>query len=472
VNTKKRSRRAAPTRALITSDLRPIEGRLASGKLLRTKVPRRSHAAWNPPRRRRDPVEILVESSAGRVTDLVPIRYGRMLASPFAFYRGAAAIMAADLAHTPVNGQRVQACGDCHLVNFGGFATPERRVIFDINDFDETLPGPWEWDLKRLVTSFVIASRNNRLGRAEGRAAARTCARSYRESMHRLAEQHPLEVWYARIDAETTVASFSDKATIRRIRRRIDKATRQNVPEHDFPKLATLSGGRPRISDNPPLIFHPVEADSPSFQKNVQETFARYRVSLPDERRLLLDRFAIADIAQKVVGVGSVGTWCGILLMTDGDSAPLFLQVKEARRSVLEAYAGASAYANRGQRVVVGQRLMQSASDMFLGWTEGAGGRHFYLRQLRDMKIKPMVELYDGTVMVEYALLCGRALAHAHARSGDAATIAGYLGSSGAFDAAVASFGDCYADQNESDYAALKAAVESGRVEAFVESSG
>lgn len=403
------------------------------------------------------------------MAELVPIRYGRMLQSPFAFYRGAAAIMAADLAHTPATGLWVQACGDCHLLNFGGFATPERRIIFDLNDFDETLPGPWEWDIKRLVASFVIASRNNKLKRAEGQAAARSCARSYRKWMRRYAEMHPLELWYCRIDAETAVASLTDKASIGRLKRRIEKAEKQNVPEHDFPKLVTVNGGMPRISDNPPLIFHPRDTESAAFRKNAQHSFTKYRETLPDERRLLLDRFTVVDVAQKVVGVGSVGTWCGVLLMMTGDEAPLFLQVKEARRSVLEPHAGPSIYANRGQRVVVGQRLMQSASDMFLGWTEGAAGHHFYLRQLRDMKIKPLVEVFNGVIMAEYASLCGWALARAHARSGDAATIAGYLGSNGAFDDAIAAFGESYADQNESDYEALKAAVESGRIEAFVE---
>ena len=451
------------------TQLRPIADRLAAGKTLRAKVPRGDHAKWSPPRRRRDPIEILIESSEGRVAELVPIRYGRMMQSPFAFYRGAAAIMAADLAHTQVTRLLVQASGVCHLLNFGAFATPERRIIFDLNDFDETLPGPWEWDVKRLVASFVIASRNNKLKRAEGQAAARSCARSYRKWMRRYAEMHPLELWYCRIDAETAVASLTDKASISRLKSRIEAAEKQNVPEHDFPKLVSVNGGAPRISDNPPLIFHPRDAESEAFRKDAHHTFAKYRETLPDERRLLLDRFTIVDVAQKVVGVGSVGTWCGILLMMTGDEVPLFLQVKEARRSVLEPYAGPSVYAHRGQRVVVGQRLMQSASDMFLGWTEGPAGRHFYLRQLRDMKITPLVEVFSGAVMAEYASLCGWALARAHARSGDAATIAGYLGSSGAFDDAIAAFGDRYADQNERDFEALKAAVESGRVEAFVE---
>ena len=449
--------------------LHPVAERLAFGKSLRDKVPRGSHAQWSPPARRKDPVGMLAASSEGRVEHLLPIRHGRMLQSPFAFYRGAAAIMAADLAHTPRTGIRAQICGDCHLVNFGGFATPERRMIFAINDFDETLPGPWEWDVKRLVASFVVASRNNRLRTGDAREAALECARMYRERMARYADMRTLDVWYDRLDVAAVDEWLGDTAARRRLQRRREKMVAQSVAEHDFPKLVTVKGGAPRIRDNPPLIYHPAQAQDADFARNVKAAFADYRDTLADDRRHLLDHYVLVDIAQKVVGVGSVGTWCGVTLLMAGDADPLFLQVKEARTSVLEPYLGKSAYANRGQRVVMGQRLMQSASDVFLGWTAGKGGRHFYVRQLRDMKIKPLVETYDAETMAQYAGLCGWSLAHAHARSGDAALIAGYLGNGDAFDKAAASFGAHYADQNERDYEALKKAIADGRIEAQTE---
>jgi uncharacterized protein (DUF2252 family) len=446
-----------------------IDERVAAGRAIRGSVPRGTHAHWAAPPRRRDPIGLLIESGEGRLRELLPIRYGRMLQSPFAFYRGAAAVMAADLAHTETSGIQVQLCGDCHLANFGGYATPERRVVFDLNDFDETLPGPWEWDVKRLVASFVVACRNNRLPRRDARASALACASSYRRHTIEYAGAPPLEVWYSRIDAETAVAAFTDRATSARIRRRLQKAARGNVPEHDFPKLAEATGSSLRIRDNPPLIFHPADANAGRFKRNLHDAFARYRQSLADDRRHLLDRYQLLDIAQKVVGVGSVGTWCGVMLLVSAGNSPLFLQVKEACKSVLEPYLGRSAYSNRGQRVVMGQRLTQSASDIFLGWTEGIEGRHFYVRQLRDMKIKPLIEIFDATVMRQYAELCGWALAHAHARSGDAARIAGYLGKRDTFDTALAAFGERYADQNERDYDALKRAVASGRIEAAAE---
>ncbi|MEO8755058.1 MAG: DUF2252 domain-containing protein, partial [Casimicrobiaceae bacterium] len=447
--------------------LHPVSARLAFGKSLRDRVPRSSHAAWTPPAHGRDPMALLVASSHGRVPHLLPIRYGRMLASPFAFYRGAAAIMAADLAGTPRSGIRVQVCGDCHLVNFGGYATPERRLVFAINDFDETLPGPWEWDVKRLVASIVVASRNNRMRAGDARKAALECARMYRERIAAYAGMCTLDVWYDSLDVDTVSEWLGDTAANRRLERRREKMLAQGA-EHDFPKLVTVKGV-PRIRDNPPLIYHPEAAEDPAFSANVRATFASYRETLADDRRHLLDHYVLTDIAQKVVGVGSVGTWCGIALMMAGDADPLFLQIKEARTSVLEPYIGKSAYANRGQRVVMGQRLMQSASDVFLGWTAGAGGRHFYVRQLRDMKIKPLVEIFDAEAMAQYAGMCGWSLAHAHARSGDAALISGYLGNGDVFDKAVAAFGDAYADQSEKDYGALKKAVADGAIEARTE---
>jgi uncharacterized protein (DUF2252 family) len=400
---------------------------------------------------------------------LVPIRYGRMMQSPFAFYRGAAAIMAADLARTPVSGIRVQACGDCHLLNFGGFATPERNIAFDINDFDETLPAPWEWDVKRLATSCVIAGQHNGYNRAEARDMAVRCVESYREHIDNFARMTVLERWYEHIDASDILRAISGKKWRQEVRMQIEKAAARSVLEDDFPKLATVEGGQPRIKDNPPLIFHQgdVSADG-EYGRAVKAAFSEYRTTLSAERRELLDRFELKDVAIKVVGVGSVGTICGILLlMADTDDA-LFLQVKEARVSVLEPYAGKSCYPNRGERVVVGQRLTQAASDLFLGWTEYEG-RHFYIRQLRDIKIKPLIEGISASRLGLYSGWCGWALARAHAKSGDAAMISGYLGSNSRFDKAVAKFALAYADQNERDYQALLKAIRGGRIQTLEE---
>jgi uncharacterized protein (DUF2252 family) len=393
-----------------------------------------------------------------------------MAQSPFGFFRGAAAIMAADLAKSPVGGIQVQLCGDCHLLNFGVFGTPERHLIFDINDFDETLPGPWEWDLKRLVASFFVAGRNNHFKRSEIRAAALACARSYRKRLAEFAEMRVLDVWYARLDLELDLlAKVEDRTSVARIKKRVAKARAHTIVEDDFPELTESSGGQPRIRDNPPLIYHPPEAQEADFESNVEETLQAYRDSLPEDRKILIDRYKRVDFAMKVVGVGSVGTWCSIILHMAGPKDPLFLQVKEARPSVLEAYLGKSRHPNHGQRVVVGQRLMQSASDIFLGWTKGRYGRHFYIRQLRDMKIKPKVEIFTPKEMAIYARFCGWALARAHAKSGNAAAISGYLGKSGRMDEALASFGEAYADQNERDHQALTEAIRKGRIEAYFE---
>jgi uncharacterized protein (DUF2252 family) len=387
-----------------------------------------------------------------------------MMQSPFAFYRGAAAIMASDLARTPTSGVRVQACGDCHLMNFGGFGTPERRIIFDINDFDETLPAPWEWDLKRLATSFVLAGRNNRLKEVESRKAALRCVQSYRERMHGYAEMGVLEIWYQRMD--NMVALIKRRKWKKIVQRQINKASSRTVAEDEFPKLASVKNGEVRIKDNPPLIFHPKEVGAAESDRLVKEAFRCYRETLPDDLKALVDRYEVKDVAIKVVGVGSVGTRCAILLMMAGDEDPLFLQVKEVHASVLEPYAGKSVYPNCGQRVVAGQRLMQAASDMFLGWTE-QWGRHFYVRQLRDIKIEPLVEIFDSRALVDYGEWCGWALARAHAKSGDAAMISGYLGNSSRFDDAVSNFAMAYADQNERDYQVLLEAICAGKIEVF-----
>ena len=442
-----------------------IKERHAAGKALRDRVPREQHGSWKAAHNRPNPVDMVIHSSEGRIPGLIPIRYGRMAVSPFTFYRGAALNMAADLAGTPQTGIRVQVCGDCHLMNFGGFATPERRVIFDINDFDETLPGPWEWDVKRLAASFVLAARSNGFGANHQHNAAIACVHSYRKRIAEYAAMRSLEVWYARIDMDTVLASLSEAVSAARLRKRLAKAEAHNVPECDYTKMAAGSGGRFIIKDNPPLIYHDQSINLVSDRENILTAFASYRETLQEDRRVLLDRFQPVDHAMKVVGVGSVGTFCAVLLLMAEDNDPLFLQVKESRASVLEPYLGKSVYPNHGQRIVVGQRLMQSASDLFLGWTQGKRGRHLYLRQLRDMKLKPLVEAFDRATMLDYAALCGWTLARAHARSGDAAMIAGYVGKSDVFDEAIARFSKKYADQAERDHAAFMDAIRMGRIE-------
>jgi uncharacterized protein (DUF2252 family) len=441
---------------------------LAAGKALHDKCGKDAHATWKPHAERRDLVELLMESDAGRMPQLVPIRYGRMMQSPFAFYRGAATIMAADLAHTPVTGIRVQACGDCHLLNFGGFATPERNIIFDINDFDETLPAPWEWDVKRLAASCVIAGQHNGFGKAEAREMAMRCVEGYREHMNDFAQMSVMERWYQHISKDDVLAATRSEKWREIVERRITKAVTRTVLEDDFPKLASVEGDRPRIKDNPPLIFHQMIRGAEEYAHAVQVAGRKYRATLSVDHRELLDRFEMKDIAYKVVGVGSVGTYCAIILMMAASDDALFLQLKEARPSVLEPYAGKSRYANEGQRVVAGQRLMQAASDIFLGWTEESG-RHFYVRQLRDMKIKPLVDGMTPSHLGRYAESCGWALARAHAKSGDAAMISGYLGSSSHFDKAIAQFALTYAEQNELDYKALQKAIQDGRIQALQE---
>jgi uncharacterized protein (DUF2252 family) len=453
------------------SHVKPVKDRAALGKALRERCPRGSHAGWTAPKDRPDPIDLLIASSEGRVPHLVPIRYGRMLASPFAFFRGAATIMASDLSRTPDSGIRVQACGDCHLLNFGGFATAERKLNFDINDFDETAEAPWEWDIKRLAASFVIAGQSNGFSKSDCRESAEMVARSYRENMVAFAEMPVLEAWYSAMDLEEIVANLQDKERRRFLRKKLDEAVEESAHEKEFAKLAYESGGSGRIKDAPPLIYHLPEASATEFHSIVAESMRRYRESLAPERRPLFDRYEFADAAIKAVGVGSVGTYCGIVLMMSGNGDPLFLQFKEARTSVLEPYAGASPYEHRGQRVVVGQRLMQSASDMFLGWMTGAGeqARHFYVRQLRDVKFKPVVEIMSPGNLMDYAELCGKALARAHCRSGDAVVLSGYLGSGSVFEESLADFAVDYAAQNELDHAALKQAVRDGRVKATIE---
>jgi Uncharacterized protein conserved in bacteria (DUF2252) len=442
--------------------------RKAAGKSLRDTVPRNAHAAWRAPVQRVDPIGILRAADVVRQPHLVPLRYGRMLQSPFTFYRGSAGVMAADLARTPTTGIHVQACGDCHLLNFGGFATPERRLIFDINDLDETLPGPWEWDVKRLVASFVLAARANRLSDANGRDAAVACARSYRQATHDFADMNVLDIWYARLD-DTDVLSRLPQDRKAVLKKRIAKATAAGSSELLFPKLVESADHEPRIHDSPPTIFHAEASQAAGNMDMIKHVLAKYRETLGEDRRVLLDRYRLVDAAIKVVGIGSVGTLCMVLLMMSITENPLFLQVKQANASVLESYVGKSAYPHHGQRVVMGQRLMQPASDAFLGWATGPENRHFYARQLRDVKLPPLVETFDAAMLTTYGAICGWVLARAHAKAGDPWAIAGYLGNSDQFEQTMGKFALLYADQAEHDHAALKAAVKAGTIEVELE---
>jgi hypothetical protein len=391
-----------------------------------------------------------------------------MVRSAFTFYRGAALTMATDLATTPVTGVRVQCCGDAHLSNFGGFATPERRVIFSINDLDETLSAPWEWDVKRLAASFVVASRDNGLSNAVAKDAAMTCVRTYRESMAEFSEMKTLELWYYSLGADDLVAAIKDPDFRERALRRLHKERARSIAEDIFPKLVEHKGEMPIIKDQLPTIFH-AEGHLPGeIQQIVTDAIAEYRSTLSHSSQALLDRYELRDAALKVVGIGSVGTQCWVLLFMAGEGDPLFLQIKEARTSVLEPFAGASVHSNHGQRVVHGYRLMQPASDIFLGWSRGPR-RDFFIRQLRDIKISIRVETFGVDEMNLYATWCGRALALSHARSGCSPMLSGYMGKSDVFDQAIADFSIAYAAQNEKDHAALERAVKQGKVKALFE---
>jgi uncharacterized protein DUF2252 len=456
---------------------RTPQERAALGKAARGDVPRASHGEWSPSPDRPDPIEILQEQAKTRVPELVPIRYGRMMVSPFTFYRGAAAVMAADLDPTPRSGITTQVCGDAHLSNFGLFASPERELVFDINDFDETLPGPWEWDVKRMVASFAIAGRNNGFPERERTDVEVTGVREYRLAMTEFAAMGNLDVWYSKIQVKEglpEVRAALDPKSLRVAEKVVTKArTHDNLQA--FSKLTREVDGERRIISDPPLIV-PVEEllprrDAGRFQEAMHELIRTYRRTLLGDRRRLLEDFRFTHMARKVVGVGSVGTRAWIILFTGRDgNDPLFLQAKEAQPSVLEPYVGKSRYTNAGQRVVEGQRLMQASSDIFLGWerTPGIDGvvRDFYVRQLRDWKGSLPPEGMTPTAMSVYAQICARALARAHARSGDRIAIASYLGKSDVFDRAIATFAERYADQNEQDYAALEKAVTSRRVKA------
>jgi uncharacterized protein (DUF2252 family) len=453
--------------------------RVARGKDARAVAPLASHAEFVPGKSR-DPVGLLIGQAASRVPELVPVRHGRMLVSPFTFYRGAALPMAADLAGTPASGLRVQLCGDAHLSNFGAFASPERNLVFDVNDFDETLPGPFEWDVKRLAASLAVAGRDNGFPAKARRKIVLAAAEGYRTAMRAFAAQSLLEVWYAHLDIEQAIGKLQTQVKAKRFKaagKLLAKAHTRDSTQA-LGKLTTVTGGRRQIISDPPMImpveevFADVQADA--IYKQIRTVLGKYRRTLQSDRRHLLEQFTLVQMARKVVGVGSVGTRAWILLMDAGDGVePLFLQAKEAQHSVLADYCGRSQYANQGERVVAGQHLMQAQSDIFLGWTRSPGpdkvDRDFYVRQLRDWKLSAPIERAVPSGMTFYAGLCGWTLARAHARSGDRVALAAYLGGSAKFDQAIADFAETYADQNERDYAALQAAVKDGTVQATTE---
>jgi uncharacterized protein (DUF2252 family) len=473
----------APPRGSLRYQLDTGLGRLTTseraerGKAARVVVPRDSHATFDPGPDRPDPLALLEEQAKTRVPDLVPVRWGRMMVSPFTFYRGAALPMAADLATTPVSGLAVQACGDAHLSNFGVFGSAERRLVFDVNDFDETLPGPWEWDVKRLAASLEVAGRDNGFGGKERRAVVAATVASYRQAMQTFAGMTNLDVWYAHADVDQVRTDFAAQLKARQ-RKQIDQGvakarTRDSMQE--LAKLTRVVDGQPRIIADPPLLVPiadllPAHADQATLTAQLKDLLGKYRRTLETDRRYLLETFEFADMARKVVGVGSVGTRCWIVLMLGRDeSDPLFLQVKEAEASVLSRFVGASKYNHQGQRVVAGQRLMQATSDIFLGWQRIEAGlddqqRDFYVRQLRDWKFSVPIEELVPRGMRQYGQLCGWTLARAHARSGDRIAIAAYLGNADVFDQAITRFAAVYADQNERDHQSLVDAVASGRI--------
>jgi len=473
-----RASRPGPERAGTVEQLSRAD-RVARGKDARAVAPLDSHAGFTPAGSR-DPVGLLAGQAQSRVPELVPVRHGRMLVSAFTFYRGAALPMAADLAGTPACGLRVQLCGDAHLSNFGAFASPERRLVFDVNDFDETLPGPFEWDVKRLAASLAVAGRDNGFTAKARRKVVLAAAGGYRTAMLAFAGQPLLEVWYAHVDIEQAIGEFRSQLKAKRFKAGQKLLAKAHTADSTkaLNKLTTVDGGRRRIISDPPMIvpaeevFSDVQADA--VYKQIRAVLGRYLRTLQTDRRHLLEQFTLVQVARKVVGVGSVGTRAWILLMdaADGDE-PLFLQAKEAQPSVLAEYCGASRHANQGERVVAGQHLMQAESDIFLGWATAPGpdkvNRDFYVRQLKDWKFSFPIEAMIPSGMTVYARLCGWTLARAHARSGDRVALAAYLGGSDRFDQAIADFAETYADQNERDYAALQAAVKEGTVEATTE---
>jgi len=454
-----------PLEHIQTAAVLPAAERRQAGQALRKIVPRSAHARWISSPARRDPVDILIESGRHRIASVLPIRYDRMRASPFAFLRGAAAIMAADLADTPSTGLWVQACGDCHLANFGTFSSPEGTPVFDVNDFDETLPAPFEWDVKRLAASFAVDALSRDLGERTARHLAGVVVQAYRHHMHELARLAPLDSWRSRVDVTAVLDGIEDDKLRDRELKRLHTAV--EAGHGGYPKLIERSRGEWRIKEKPPLIF-PLSGQRDDTHEIVARTaFESYKLSLPEERRILLDRYNLADVAFKVVGVGSVGTFCAIGLFVTRDDQTLLLQLKEAQTSVLAPYGGPSAYRNQGQRVVVGQRIMQTVPDIFLGWTEDRGDdQHCYVRQLKDSRLALIgVDLAEGALPY-HATLCGVTLARAHARSGDPARISGYIGTGTAFDTAISAFALAYAAQTQADWRLFQEAIKAGQIEA------
>lgn len=445
-------------------DLLPMEERRLAGHALRRLVPRGQHAMWQAPADRRDPLQILIETSRHRISSLLPIRYGRMQPSPFAFLRGSAAIMAADLASTPTSGIWVQSCGDCHLANFGTYAAVDGTPVFDVNDFDETLPAPFEWDLKRLATSFTVDARSRGMADRACRHLARNVVAAYRQQMATLMRMDPVSAWRSQVDVTEILQSIPEAKLRQRELRRLSMAVEAH--RRGYPKLLERRKNGWRIKPNPPLTL-PLTGQSDDTHELVARTaFEAYKLSQPEERGVLLDRYRLVDVAFKVVGVGSVGTFCAIGLFVTRDDATLLLQLKEAQQSALAPYTAPSVYLNQGQRVVTGQRIMQAAPDIFLGWTQEYGhDQYCYVRQLKDSRLAVVGEQIADATLPYFATLCGRTLARAHARSGDAARISGYIGSGSSFDAAIADFAIAYAQQVESDWRIFVEAIKAGVIE-------
>ncbi|HEY4041356.1 MAG TPA: DUF2252 domain-containing protein [Rhodopila sp.] len=454
-----------PLEHMQTASVLPAAERRQAGQALRKIVPRTMHAHWAPSPTRRDPIEILIESGRHRIASLLPIRYDRMRASAFAFYRGSAAIMAADLAETPITGLWVQACGDCHMANFGTFASPEGTPVFDVNDFDETLPAPFEWDIKRLAASFAINALSRDMGDKAARFLAGAAVMAYRRHMQELVRLDPLTAWRSRVDVTDVLEGINDDKLRDRELKRLQTAI--EAGHAGYPKLIERVKGQWRIKDRPPLISSLSGQRDNTHEIVARTAFESYKLSLPEERRILLDRYELADVAFKVVGVGSVGTFCAIGLFVTRDDQTLLLQLKEAQTSALAPFAGPSIYQNQGQRVVVGQRIMQTVPDVFLGWTDDRGDdQQCYIRQLKDSRLALIgSDLAEGALPY-HATLCGVTLARAHARSGDPARIAGYIGTGLAFDSAIAAFALAYAAQNQADYRLFLEAIKAGQIDA------
>jgi uncharacterized protein (DUF2252 family) len=447
-----------PPRDNVAKATRSPEDRRQAGAALRHEVPRSAQAEWTPAADRADPVDILIEQGKSRIQELLPIRYGRMSTDPFAFLRGAAAVMAADLARTAATGIRMQACGDAHLANFGAYASPEGLPVFDINDFDETLPAPFEWDVKRLATSLVVSGRVAQYSEKAARKLAYAAARSYSEHMAELADLPPVAAWNRRIDLGKAIDDIEEPKLRDAVQKRLDRVLESGAKHFG---LAGKQHGEARIPEKPPLVYHLSKHDLPA-----RKAFASYAETLQEDRRVLLHRHTLRDVAFKAVGVGSVGTFCAIGLLTAGDGSPLLLQIKEAQESVLAPFAGASHYANHGERVVVGQRMLQAATDVFLGWTTAPiDGRCFYIRRLKDSRLADIGTQLQAALPF-YASLCGRTLARAHARAGDPALVSGYIGSGTGFEEAISEFAVAYADQTEKDWNSFLAAIKAGRITA------